>query len=41
MDPDFAAQPVDEQLAEQLLRMFGVAAGEARELATGPLPDLP
>ncbi|SNS29582.1 transcriptional regulator, TetR family [Streptosporangium subroseum] len=41
VDPDFAAQPVDEQLAEQLLRMFGVAAGEARELATGPLPDLP
>jgi AcrR family transcriptional regulator len=38
-DPDFAAQPVDEQLAEQLLRMFGLPADEARKLATAPLPD--
>jgi AcrR family transcriptional regulator len=38
VDPDFAAQPVDEQLAEQLLRMFGLPAAEARELATMPLP---
>jgi AcrR family transcriptional regulator len=38
-DPHFAAQPVDEQLAEQLLRMFGLPADEARKLATMPLPD--
>jgi AcrR family transcriptional regulator len=38
-DPDFAAQPVDEQLAEQLLRMFGLPADEAHKLATAPLPD--
>jgi AcrR family transcriptional regulator len=38
-DPHFAAQPVDEQLAEQLLRMFGLPADEARKLATVPLPD--
>lgn len=38
------AEPFDEtacdQLAMQLLRMLGVAADEARELATAPLPDL-
>jgi len=37
-DPDFAAQPVDEQLAEHLLRMFGLPADEARRLSAGPLP---
>jgi AcrR family transcriptional regulator len=39
-DADFAAQPVDQQLAEHLLRMFGLPADEARELATAPLPAL-
>jgi AcrR family transcriptional regulator len=39
IDPEFAAQPVDEQLAEQLLRMFGMPFDEARALATAPLPD--
>ncbi len=39
IDPEFAAQPVDEQLAEQLLRMFGVPLDEARALATAPLPE--
>ena len=39
IDPEFAAQPVDEQLAEQLLRMFGMPFDEARALATTPLPD--
>jgi AcrR family transcriptional regulator len=39
IDPEFAAQPVDEQLAEQLLRMFGMPLDEARALATAPLPD--
>lgn len=39
IDPEFAAQPVDEQLAEQLLRMFGMPFDEARALATVPLPD--
>lgn len=38
-DPDFADDSVYDQLAEQLLRMLGVPAGEAHELATLPLPD--
>jgi hypothetical protein len=40
IDADFAAQPVDEQLAEQLLPMLGLPTDEARTLATAPLPDL-
>ena len=38
-DPDFAAQPVDEQLAEHLLRMFGLPPDEARDLSRAPLPN--
>ncbi len=38
-DPHFAAQPVDGQLAEQLLRMFGLPADEARKHGNLPLPD--
>lgn len=40
LDSEFAAQPLDEQLAERLLLMFGIAPDEARKLATGPLPNL-
>ena len=37
-DPDLAAEPVDEQLAEHLLLMFGLPADQAHRLATFPLP---
>jgi AcrR family transcriptional regulator len=38
-DPDFAADAVYDQLAEQLPRMLGLPAEEARTLATTELPD--
>ncbi|MFD9698226.1 TetR/AcrR family transcriptional regulator [Lentzea sp. NPDC059081] len=37
-DPAFDDDTVYDQLAEQLLRMLGIPAAEARELATAPLP---
>lgn len=36
--PDFDNDTVYDQLAERLLRMLGMPAAEARELATAPLP---
>lgn len=38
-EPDFDDDTVYDQLAEQLLCMLGLAAAEARALATVPLPD--
>jgi AcrR family transcriptional regulator len=38
-DPAFDNDEVCDQLAEQLLRMLGVTAAEAHELATAQLPD--
>ncbi|HEY4017823.1 MAG TPA: TetR/AcrR family transcriptional regulator [Pseudonocardiaceae bacterium] len=39
-DADQLDEAACDQLAEQLLRMLGVPAGEARELATASLPEL-
>ncbi|MGD0255567.1 MAG: TetR/AcrR family transcriptional regulator [Acidimicrobiales bacterium] len=39
-DPDLVDDAACDQLAEQLLRMLGVAPAEARKLASAPLPDL-
>jgi AcrR family transcriptional regulator len=38
-DPDFDDDTAYDQLAEQLLRMFGIPSVEAHELATMVLPD--
>jgi AcrR family transcriptional regulator len=40
-DPDSVTDATCDETAEQLLRMLGVPLGEARQLATGPLPDVP
>lgn len=39
-DASFAADPIDQQLAEHLLLGFGLPPEEARALATIPLPEL-
>jgi AcrR family transcriptional regulator len=39
-DPDLIDDAACDQLAEQLLRMLGVAPDDARELASLPLPEL-
>lgn len=39
-DAEFARDAVYDDLAEQLLRMFGLPDAEAHALATAPLPDI-
>lgn len=40
-NPDSVTDATCDETAEQLLRMLGVPLDEARQLATGPLPDVP
>ena len=40
VNPEGVTDATCDEVAEQLLRMLGVALDEAREFATAPLPDV-